>query len=167
MLPDNIQLYLPRCICVISNWPFVISFKKFLCAIYQIILHKTNNIQQIPIERYICNFIDDVPAPPWGRLDVIYYINDEIINFRCPPLNKPNLWSSLSLYPLFECLDHENILTLFTCVLVERQIVLISSQYSLLTNCAEAITSLMYPVTWSLAYIPVLPLQLIGKLLLT
>eukprot|EP01035_Chromulina_nebulosa_P020331 gene20331-26391_t len=34
----------------------------------------------------------------------------------------------------------------------------------LLTNCAEAITSLLYPITWTHAYIPILPLQLIGVL---
>ena len=49
-------------------------------------------------------------------------------------------------------------------VLIERQIVFISTQYSLLTLCAEAITSLLYPLTWTHAYIPILPKKLLGVL---
>lgn len=30
----------------------------------------------IPIERYICNFIDDVPAPVAGKVDVTYYLGE-------------------------------------------------------------------------------------------
>jgi hypothetical protein len=118
----------------------------------------------IPIERYICNFIDDVPAPPAGRIDVTYFLGDVSINFRCPPLNEPNVWSGMPLFPLFECLSPENVVLLFSAVLIERQILFVSSQYSLLTLCAEAVTSLLYPLTWTHAYIPILPKKLIGML---
>ena len=40
---------------------------------------------------------------------------------------------------------------------------MVSSQYNLLTTCAEAITSLIYPLTWTHAYIPILPRQLLGN----
>eukprot|EP00981_Chlorochromonas_danica_P003397 scaffold651_cov174-Ochromonas_danica.AAC.6 len=43
-------------------------------------------VNAIPMERYICNFIDDVPAPPAGKIDIIYYMNEEAITFQCPPL---------------------------------------------------------------------------------
>ena len=71
--PTNIQLnnlYIPYCICLISHWTFVPSFKKFTCSLYQM----SEAPCKIPIERYICNFIDDVPAPPAGRIDVTYYL---------------------------------------------------------------------------------------------
>jgi hypothetical protein len=55
-------------------------------------------------------------------------------------------------------------MALFALVLTERQIVFVSSQYSLLTSCAEAITSLIYPLSWTHAYIPILPRQLLGVL---
>lgn len=74
------------------------------------------------------------------------------------------VWIGLPLQPLFECLEPENIALLLSAVLAERQIVFLSSQYSLLTACAEAITSLIYPLTWSHVYIPILPRQLIGML---
>lgn len=98
----------------------------------------------IPIERYICNFINDVPAPPAGRIDVTYFIGDgkdSGISFRCPASNQSNVWSGMPHFPLFECLSPENILNLFALVLVERQVLFVSSQYSLLTPSAEAIIS--------------------------
>ena len=119
---------------------------------------------QLPLERYICNFIDDVPAPPVGRVDITYYLGTATISFRCPPLNQPNAWSGLPLNPLFECLSVPNILLLFSAIVAERQIVYISSQYSLLTYCIEAMNSFIYPLKWSHVYIPILPLSLIGVL---
>lgn len=170
----NQTLYLAKSICAISRWPFSLAFKQVLCGIYRLFINESTSNQstpksaqgkpKIPLERYICNFIDDVPAPPWGRLDVIYYIDEEPVTFRCPPFNEPNSWSSFPLYPLFECLSSENILILFNLVLTERQVVFISSQYNLLTLCSEAITSLMYPITWAHAYIPILPIELLGKI---
>ena len=155
---DLHSLYVPYCVCLVSYWPFVSSFKKFLCQLYQMSLGPC----PIPIERYICNFIDDVPAPPAGRIDVTYFLGDQSISFRCPPANEPIVWSGTPLFPLLECLSPENVLALFSLVLIERQVLFVSSQYSLLTVCAESAISLLYPMTWSHAYIPILPRSLLG-----
>lgn len=154
------QCFIPRCLCIISHYPFITSFKRVLCQIYRISLTPS----AIPIERYICNFIDDVPAPPAGLVDITFYLGDSAITFQCPPANQPYAWLGVSISPLFECLQPENILLLLSVVLVERQIVFVSSQYSLLTSCADAITSLLYPLSWSHVYIPILPRCLLGVL---
>lgn len=151
--------FVPVCLCLISHWPFVSSFKAFLCGLYRMSLSRTS----IPLERVICNFVDEVPSPPAGRVDITYYLGETAISFRCPPSNQPNVWSSMPLFPLFECLSPDNVLALFALVLTERQIILVSSQYSLLTSCAEAVTSLIYPFSWTHAYIPILPRQLLGR----
>jgi hypothetical protein len=157
---DNKDKYfLPKCICVISHWSYATSFKKFLCRLYQ----RTLTPNPVPIERFVCNFVDDVPAPLVGKVDVTYYIGEDTITFRCPPANQPNAWCGLPLFPLFECLSPETVLLLFALILTERQILFISSQYNLLTTSAEAIINLMYPLTWTHAYIPILPLKLLGK----
>jgi hypothetical protein len=153
------HFYSPKCLCLFSDWTYVAAFKRILCGLYEL----TCIPCQIPIERYICNIIDDIPAPVAGRVDVTYYLGDKPITFRCPPFNEPNVWSGLPLFPLFECLSPENILHLFGLVLTERQILLVSSQYCLLTICAEAITSLIYPFSWTHAYVPILPTKLLGK----
>ena len=158
------DLFLPLCLCIISHWPFVSSFKSFLCGLYRISVDKS----KIPLERIICNFIDEVPSPPAGRVDITYYLGDadqsNTISFRCPPANQPNVWSSMPLFPLFECLSPDNLLSLIALLLTERQLIFVSSQYSLLTSCAEAATSLIYPLSWTHAYIPILPRQLLGDI---
>eukprot|EP01038_Epipyxis_sp_PR26KG_P004270 gene4270-6049_t len=159
-VPPMEEIYVPKCLCIFSSWLFVTSFKKFLVSLYKVSISPSI----IPIERFICNIIDDVPAPPPGRVDINFYFKDEVLTFRCPATNEPNVWSGLPLFPLFECLSPENICYLLALVLTERQITFISSQFSLLTSCAEAITSLIYPFTWSHAYIPILPAQLLGML---
>lgn len=90
LLPDQQlpeTLYAPRCLCLVSRWSFPSAFKKILCGIYyQHIIQAT-----IPIERFICNFIDDVPAPPAARVDVNFYMNEQAILFKCPPINEPQV----------------------------------------------------------------------------
>lgn len=155
-------LHIRKGICLLSRYPFINSFKIFLVTIFN--MTKDNGVQNsIPIERFICNFMDDVPAPPPGKVDIKYFIGDETISFVCPPLNQPNHWLGYSIFPLFECLSAENIIYLLTLILTERQILFISSQYHLLTICAEIISSLIYPFRWAHAYIPVLPTRLLGN----
>ena len=156
------KLYVPRCICLVSHWAFVTSIRAFVCSLYKLTLPPST--LSLPVERYICNFLDDVPSPPAGKVDVTYYLHDTAISFRCPPANEPNVWSGFPLFPLFECLSPENILTLLGLVLTERSIIFVSSQLSLLTLCAEAITSLIYPMAWTHCYIPILPMHNIGCL---
>ena len=156
---DN-KWWIPRCLCLISQWQFAHAFKQVLCQLYLMSFETL----PLPLERYICNFIDDVPAPPVGRVDITYYLGTATICFRCPPLNQPHAWSGLPLNPLFECISVPNILLLFSAIVAERQIVYISSQYSLLTYCIEAMNSFIYPLKWSHVYIPILPVSLIGVL---
>jgi hypothetical protein len=89
-------------------------------------------------------------------------MGETAVTFRCPAINTPHTWASFPLTDIFECLQLDNFLTLFCAVLAERQVVLVSSQYSLLTSCAEAVNSLLYPLRWSHVYIPILPRALLG-----
>jgi hypothetical protein len=157
----QMKFYLPRCLCIISQWPFVSAYKKFLCHIYRLSLTPC----YIPLERYICNFVDEIPLPPSGKMEVSYFIGTETVHFTRPPCNEPQVWSmNMFLQPLFECLSFQNIISIITAILSERQIVFVSSQYSLLTLTAEAILSFIFPLKWTHVYIPILPKQLLGVL---
>lgn len=58
------------------------------------------------------------------------------------PNGGPQLRSALE--PLFSCLTIGQIIELYTSVLLEQRIVLVCTQYSLMTEVAEAIRCLMY-----------------------
>ena len=158
VIPEHI--YVPRCLCLVSRHCFPSAFKKVLCGLY----YQHTLTSSVPLERYICNFIDDVPHPLEVRLDISFYMNDQPITFKCPSPEEPPVWSGMPLFPLLECLPPAVVLELFALVLCERQIVFISQQCSLLTACAQGMASLIFPLSWPHALIPVLPRQLVGVL---
>ena len=61
---------------------------------------------------------------------------------------------SLPYGVLFECLDIGNVLFAWYTLACERKILLVSSQHSLLTVCAEILCSMIFPMRWSHLYIP-------------
>ena len=111
----------------------------------------------LPIERYITNFCSELPAPPPGSFQVQTTILDSTISIWSPPYNLPLPWVSLPFSHLFQCLDVENVLKVWTALALERQVLVTSTQLSLLTTCCEILLSLLFPMKWSHAYIPVLP----------
>ena len=125
-------------------------------------LSSTNNqilkaAMSLPVERYITNFCSELPAPPPGSFEVQTTILDSVISIWSPPNNMPIAWVSLPFSHLFQCLDVKNVLKVWTALALERQVLVTSSQLSLLTTCCEILLSLLFPMKWAHAYIPVLP----------
>mmetsp|Transcript_3117 Transcript_3117/g.7082 ORF Transcript_3117/g.7082 Transcript_3117/m.7082 type:complete len:1072 (-) Transcript_3117:95-3310(-) len=118
----------------------------------------------LPIERYITNICCEIPAPPPGSFEVQTTILDSIIKIWSPPHNQPVAWVSLPFSHLFECLDIDNVILVWHCLVLERQVLLTSTQLSILTTCCEILQSLLFPMRWSHAYIPLLPSFLIPML---
>ncbi|XP_069484652.1 DENN domain-containing protein 5B isoform X2 [Ambystoma mexicanum] len=150
-------LYVSKCICLITPLPFMQACRKFLAQ-----LHKAVTSQQpppLPLESYIHNLLYEVPLPPPGRSLKLYGVYEPIICQRPGPNELP-----LSDYPLreaFELLGLENLVQLFTCVLLEMQILLYSQDYQRLMTVAEVITTLLFPFQWQHVYVPILPASLL------
>ena len=144
--------FAPKCITLLSRWSFP-GFRTLLTEMYRLTLSP----QPLPLERLIVNICKEIPLPPAGRVQVEYPIGTTTIMFRRPPPNRRVSALGLPFREVFECLDLNNILLLYRCVLCERQVLLISSQLTLLTATAEVIVSLIFPFRWTHAYIPILP----------
>ncbi|EQC28334.1 hypothetical protein SDRG_13882 [Saprolegnia diclina VS20] len=69
-----------------------------------------------------------------------------------------------SLHLLFDTLDVSNVLTVFTAVLLECRVLLISSQYTVLALVAETLRTLIAPLNWPHVYVPVLPGRMLDYL---
>lgn len=115
----------------------------------------------LPLERYIINFCAEIPAPPPGSFEVQTTIADSNIKMWSLPHNLPVAWVSLPFGHLFECLDIDNIVMVWHCLALERQVLITSTQLSLLTTATEVFLSLLFPMRWSHAYIPVVPHSMI------
>jgi len=147
--------YAPRVLCLLSTWPYLSAFRTYLTQLYR--LATTTNLMKAPIERYIQNICSEVPAPPPGSFEVKLSILDTQIRFWAPPADQPIPYVSLNYGVIFECLDIGNVLFVWYTLACERKILLVSSQLSLLTICAEILCSMLFPMRWSHLYIPVLP----------
>ncbi|XP_028613406.1 DENN domain-containing protein 5B isoform X3 [Grammomys surdaster] len=150
-------LYVSKSICLITPLPFMQACKKFLLQ-----LHKAVTSQQpppLPLESYIHNILYEVPLPPPGRSLKFYGVYEPVICQRPGPNELP-----LSDYPLREAcelLGLENLVQVFTCVLLEMQILLYSQDYQRLMTVAEGITTLLFPFQWQHVYVPILPASLL------
>mmetsp|Transcript_30968 Transcript_30968/g.62980 ORF Transcript_30968/g.62980 Transcript_30968/m.62980 type:complete len:1502 (+) Transcript_30968:105-4610(+) len=171
-------VYLPKCLVILSMHPYLVAFREYLTQLHrlsktpppnnhssaapnEIILdshsHASKTALTLPIERYITNFCSELPAPPPGSFQVQTTILDSVISIWSPPHNMPIAWVSLPFAHLFQCLDIPNILTVWAALALERQVLVTSTQLSLLATCCEILLSLLFPMKWSHAYIPVLP----------
>lgn len=151
---ETVDMYIPKCICILSAYPYLVAFREYLTQLDRLL--KRGNMK-IPVERYIVNLCSEIPAAPPGSFEVQITILDSVIRIWSPPHNQPIAWVSLPFSHLFECLDIENIITAWHALALERQILVVSTQLTLLTTCCEILVSLLFPMRWSHAYIPLLP----------
>ena len=154
------RVYSPKCIAVLSLYPFLSQSREFLSELYRTSLTPSH----LPLEHLIANFVNEVPLPPLGELKVQYAISNKLIYFFRPPPNQPLLCTHYPLRLLFECLDCENALLVVEAVLMEQRLLLLSSKLSALTVVAETLLHLIFPLRWPHVYIPLLPRSLIDFL---
>uniref|UniRef100_UPI00398F37CF DENN domain-containing protein 2D-like n=1 Tax=Pristiophorus japonicus TaxID=55135 RepID=UPI00398F37CF len=58
---------------------------------------------------------------------------------------------------LFKYLSVENIIDIFSTVLLERRVIFLAEELSVLSQCIHGVAALLYPFTWQHTFIPVLP----------
>jgi hypothetical protein len=142
-------VFFPKCLLVLSHHGFFDLFRNVLLELYQISLMAS----PLPIERYIGNFVSEVPLPPQGRVRVEFaFTTDKKFVIERPPINHLPM-TNFSYRPLFASLSVSNILVVLGCLLEERKVVLLSSHYSMLCPVAEALLSALFPFQWVGLYI--------------
>ncbi|KAM6306900.1 LOW QUALITY PROTEIN: DENN domain-containing protein 5B-like [Podargus strigoides] len=149
-------LYVSKCICLITPLPFMQACKKFLIQLYKAVT--SQQPPPLPLESYIHNILYEVPLPPPGRSLKFYGVYEPIICQRPGPNELP---SDYPLREVFELLGLENLVQVFTCVLLEMQILLYSQDYQRLMTVVEGITTLLFPFQWQHVYVPILPASLL------
>jgi hypothetical protein len=146
----NHDVFLPKCVVLLSTYPYLMAFREYLTQLNRL---SKNGEMTLPIERYITNLCKEIPAPPPGSFEVQTTVLDSIIKIWSPPHNQPIAWVSLPWSILFECLDIDNIVLVWHCLVLERQVLLTSTQLSVLTVCSEILLSMLFPMRWSHALV--------------
>lgn len=154
------DVYIPKSICILSRWMFLNQFREYLTLLYR----RSLTPGDLPIERYICNLMHEIPVPPRGLYMIRFFVGNSAITLSRPPINNPLQFTNFPFMKLFMFLDVGNVVSIFEHLIHEHQILLLSKQYSLLTVVSEALRSLLYPFEWQHIYIPLLPQPLLDFL---
>ncbi|KAL4284807.1 hypothetical protein GQ457_16G024760 [Hibiscus cannabinus] len=142
-----------KCICVVSRSPCFRVHRDALEEIFALCFSPSGSSK--PLWDVIAHMVSNVPLPTPGKERVLFAIDNYLLSVEAPP--KDGLpHADISFQPLVQCLDVDNLIKLFTSVLLERRILLRSNKYSLLTLVSEAICHLIYPFRWQHVYIPLL-----------
>jgi len=128
--PCKSEIFCDKVICLISKFAFYDNYQEILKDFYII---QTKN-QKPPIERWICNLIDEVPLCYRGALDIKYETKikkkKKSYIFHIP-LNYFMI-SGKNIINLFRCLTIDNIIELFKLAMLEQKIIVISKYPALL-----------------------------------
>ncbi|XP_066556954.1 DENN domain-containing protein 5A isoform X3 [Amia ocellicauda] len=150
-------LYVSKCICLITPMAFIQACRKVLEQLHQAVT--SPQPPPLPLESYIFNILYEVPLPPSGRSLKFSGVYGPIVCQR-PSTSELPLFD-FPINQVFELLGVENVIQLFTCALLEIQILLYSQHYQRLMTVAESITALMFPFQWQHVYVPILPASLL------
>uniref|UniRef100_A0A5S6PJ09 Uncharacterized protein n=3 Tax=Brugia TaxID=6278 RepID=A0A5S6PJ09_BRUMA len=150
----NSRLYVAKCICLITRIPFVSAGEHLLTALHSLF---TSEVQPppLPLESYIYWILNEVPLPAPGSTLKICLDRVDIVLQRPGPNELPFFDHPIS--SLFDLLTVDKFLRLFTCFLLEHQILLCSRSFQRLMLVAESLCSLAFPFRWQLTYVPILP----------
>ncbi|KAL9604967.1 MAG: hypothetical protein Q9219_000155 [cf. Caloplaca sp. 3 TL-2023] len=167
-------LWIPRSYGILGRDPSLTSFwKEWLRAI---VVPMTNGgILRVPptsprvgmwqpLERYVVNLCAEALSPISSKTQVEISIRELRLFARKEAINELPGSRNTDLYALFRALSIPNIVVLMEFVLAESRIILLSSHTSMLHLASKAMVELLYPLTWSGIFIPVLPARLIQAL---
>lgn len=150
-IPPN--SYADKCICLVSRSPSFRVLKHALEELFALCFSPSGSSK--PLWEIIAYMVSNVRLPTPGKDRVLFSIENCLLSVEAPP--KDGLpHADISFQPLVQCLDVDNLIKLFTAVLLERRVLLRSNKYSLLTLVSEAICHLIYPFRWQHVYIPLL-----------
>ncbi|KAH8347509.1 hypothetical protein KR059_011975 [Drosophila kikkawai] len=158
------KLYVAKSISLICQAPYAFAAQMFLKNLYRCLPRQPG--AGISLESYVYNILYEVMLPQPGKSIRVYLPPTEPhLPAIALILQRPLLATELPLldFPLrllFKYLGVECVIQLLTCVLLENQVLLRSTDYQRLMIVGECITSLLFPFVWPHVYAPILPAAL-------
>lgn len=145
--------YAPKCICLISVYPFFLEFSKILKTI-----HKYSHSLKLkkPMEKIIENLVIEVPVPPRGLFSVEYQLFNEKYVLTQTKMNKLP-FISIEFERIFINFRCEQILEIYKHILLETRIIFFSQDISALCPIILGFISLIYPFKYPFQFVTILP----------
>lgn len=124
-------LYVSKCICLITPMAFPQACRKVLQQLHQAVT--SPQPPPLPLESFIYNILYEVPLPPSGRSLKFSGVYGPVVCQR-PSTSELPLFD-FAISEMFNLLGVENVLQLFTCALLEMQILLYSQRKCSAFHC--------------------------------
>ena len=149
------DIYIPKLICISSYLPYPLQFRTIL---EKLISYSKRDKIFIPIEKEIENLILGIPFPkicsfyPTKRSDFCLESN---IEFLLQDLNKCN-YSTYKMKNIF-VFKIEDILEIYSCILLEKPVLIFSQDKEKLTNIFHTFLNLIFPFIYQSPHSAILP----------
>lgn len=147
------SLYVCKSIALISQHAYVQAPCQFLNSLYNLWLSQAD----LSIESYVFYILYEVTMPGPGTSlsfisypDITTYLVSSGVEHELPHFDFP-------IRQVFMLMGVDVFIQLFTCVLLEKQILICSSDYQKLMLVAESLCCLLFPFKWPHVYVPILP----------
>jgi WD40 repeat protein len=162
------RLWVPVGICLTSNLPVIGIMEAILLRLCEELVAKVGNSQDNPpkldeIRASLANLIVNFQKPIAGAVNCsIPFLSGHRFLLSLPPsTGLPSLPHGRSVVSVCRLLGAEGLNFLLAAVLTECKILIHSQDIADIAMVAEVVTALAYPFSWSLPYIPILPLGMI------
>ncbi|KAL3266984.1 hypothetical protein HHI36_011132 [Cryptolaemus montrouzieri] len=158
------KLFVSKSIAILCRNAYIQAAKIFLENLYRCARRLSSS--PYSLESYIFNILYEIELPAPGKSILIHLPPSDpqlpptniVLQCPAPPLELPHLDYSMRL--MFVWLGVDIVVQLFTCLLLENQILLRSTDCQKLMVVAECISSLLFPFSWPHVYVPILPASL-------
>ena len=139
---NNIDYYIPKAFCIISQYPFFNAFFLICKNLYNLIITNSN---KIPIEILIYNIINYIPSPINSNLELYLFGNDsDNSKIRLNQLTGyPNI--DFDLYEIFNLLPLNLIIEIYILTFLEQSLLFFSSNLELLNTVMYIMYMFNYP----------------------
>lgn len=148
------NIYIPKCICLVSVHPFCNELLSILEGIYSYV--SSNTKLRKPLEKIIENLVIEIPVPPRGLYSINYELFDITLNFKQSKMNELP-YISFNLEQIFMHFDIDQTLEIFKHLLLETRMIFFSKEMKILSPIIHGFVTLIYPFKYPFNYITVIP----------
>ena len=140
-ISETRNIFIPKCICLVSIHPYINLFHGILSDIYQYI----RGPKDIPIEKIISNLIIEIPIPPRGLYSIKYKFmeNDNILE-GCEN-NKIQVITEISLKKFNSSLNFKTKMEAIKHILLGSKLLFFSKDLNKLCETILSFLVLLFP----------------------
>ena len=134
------NVFIPKCICLVSIYPFIKLYQRFLDIIYDYI---TKN-REIPLEKILISLIIEVPVPPKGLYSIVYTLFDKDFTLVNNENNKIQL-AEISMKKFNNMMSFQDKLEALKHILLGSKLLIFSRDLNKICECELAFLHLLFP----------------------